>query len=330
MDNVTHSLTGLALARAGLDRFSPRATLLLLLSANAPDCDIVALARGQLAYLEAHRGYTHSLLLLPVLALVCVVVTAAVYREKLPWARAWVLCLIGLSSHLLLDWTNTYGIRPFLPFSSRWFHLDWNSLYDWSILIALGIALLWPLLSRLVSGEIGERSGAGRGIARCALAFVVLFDATRATLHGRAIEKLESRLYDGEPPVSVAALPLALNPFRWNGIVETSGDYRAMPVDAGGALEMEHAVIFYKPPLTDALRNVEREEAFRFFLYFARFPVWSQEPVVWKNMEARRFELADLRFGAPGVGSFHCGAIVDRAGRVVESWFTYGSGRDNR
>ena len=327
MDNVTHSLTGLALARAGLDRFSPRATLLLLLSVNAPDCDIVALARGQLAYLEAHRGYTHSLLFLPVLALVCVLVTAAVYREKLPWARAWVLCVIGLSSHLLLDWTNTYGIRPFLPFSSRWFHLDWNSLYDWSILTALGIALLWPLLSRLVSGEIGERSGAGRGIARCALVFVVLFDAARATLHERAIEKLESRLYDGEPPVSVAALPMTFSPFRWNGIVETAGAYRAMPVDAGGALEMENAATFYKPPLTHALRNVGREEAFRFFLYFARFPVWSQEPVVWKNMEARRFELADLRFGAPGIGSFHCVAIVDRAGRVVESWFTYGPSR---
>jgi inner membrane protein len=287
----------------------------------------VALARGQLAYLEAHRGYTHSLLFLPFLALVCVLVTAAVYREKLPWARAWVLGVIGLSSHLLLDWTNTYGIRPFLPFSSRWFHLDWNSLYDWSILTALGIALLWPLLSRLVSGEIGERSGAGRGIARCALVFVVLFDAARATLHERAIENLESRLYDGEPPVSVAALPLALNPFRWNGIVETSGDYRAMPVDAGGALEMEHAVIFYKPPLTDALRNVEREATFRFFLYFARFPVWSEQPVDWKEMEARRFEVADLRFGAPGVGSFHCVAIVDKAGRVVESWFMYGNRR---
>ncbi|HEY3458177.1 MAG TPA: metal-dependent hydrolase [Bryobacteraceae bacterium] len=327
MDNVTHSLTGLALARAGLDRFSPRATLLLLLSVNAPDCDIVALARGQLAYLEAHRGYTHSLLFLPILALVCVLVTAAVYREKLPWARAYVLCVIGLSSHLLLDWTNSYGIRPFLPFSSRWFHLDWNSLYDWSILIALGIALLWPLFSRLVSGEIGERSGAGRGIARCALAFVVLFDAARATLHERAIEKLESRLYDGEPPVSVAALPMAFSPFRWNGIVETAGAYRAMPVDAGGALVTENATTFYKPPVTDALRNVEREEAFRFFLYFARFPVWSQEPVVWKQREARRFELADLRFGAPGVGSFHCVAIVDRGGRVLESWFTYGRGR---
>jgi inner membrane protein len=328
MDNVTHSLTGLALARAGLDRFCPRATLLLLLSSNAPDCDILALTRGQLAYLEAHRGYTHSVLLLPVMAVVCVLVTAALYREKLPWGRAWLLCVIGLSSHLLLDVTNSYGVRLLIPFSSRWFHLDLNGLYDWSILIVLAIAVLWPLLSRLVSGEIGAQPRAGRGIARCALVFLVLFDAGRATLHQRAIAKLESRLYDGEPPVSVAALPLTLNPFRWNGVVETAGAYRAMPVDTEGALETENAAIFYKPPLTNTLRNVQREEPFHFFLYFARFPVWSQQPVIWKESERRRIELADLRFGSPGAGSFHCIAIVDAAGRVLESWFTYGDGQN--
>src|SRR3954454_13289676 len=164
MDNVTHSLTGLALARAGLDRCCPRATLLLLLSANAPDCDILSLTQGQLAYLEAHRGYTHSLLLAPVMALVCVVVTAALYREKLPWLKAWLVCLIGLSSHLLLDLTNSYGIRLLIPFSSRWFHFDLNALYDWNILVVLAIAALWPLFSRLVSGEIGDRPRAGRGI----------------------------------------------------------------------------------------------------------------------------------------------------------------------
>jgi inner membrane protein len=329
MDNVTHSLTGLALARAGLDRLCPRAILLLLLSANAPDCDIVMLARGQLPYFEAHRGYTHSLLLLPVMALVCVLVTAGLYREKLPWGRAWLVCGFGLSSHLLLDWTNSYGIRPFIPFSSRWFHLDWNGLYDWSILVMLAVASVWPLLSRLVSGEIGDRPRAGRGIARFGLIFLVLFDAARATLHDRAVEKLESRLYDGEPPVSVAALPLSLSPFRWKGVVETAGAYRAMPVDTGSVLEPENAAIFYKPQWTNTLRNVQREEAFRFFLYFARFPVWSQQTVIWKESEARRIELADLRFGSPGVGSFHCVAIADAAGRVLESWFTYSDGRSS-
>lgn len=327
MDNVTHSLTGFALARAGLDRWCPRATLLLLLSANAPDCDIVALTRGQLAYMEVHRGYTHSLLLLPVMALVSVLVTAALYREKLPWLKAWLVCLIGVGSHLALDWTNSYGIRPLIPFSSRWFHLDLNALYDWTILVALAIAALWPLFSRLVSGEIGSRTPAGRGIARFALLLLVLFDGARATLHARAVEQLESRLYDDLPPVSVAALPLTFNPFRWNGIVETASAYRTMPVDTFDPLDAENAAIYYKPPMTDALENARREEPFRYFLYFARFPVWSQQPVIWKEAERRRIELTDLRFGSPGRGSFHCIAIEDAAGRVLESWFTYSDGR---
>jgi inner membrane protein len=327
MDNVTHSLTGLALARSGLDRWCPRATLLLLLSANAPDCDILGLARGQFVYLEEHRGYTHSLLMLPAMALLCVLITAALYREKLPWIKAWFVCSIGLSSHLLLDSTNSYGIRLFLPFSSRWSHFDLNALYDWIILLMLAIAALWPLFSRLVSGEIGERPRAGRGIARFALIFLVLFDAARATLHERAVEKLESRLYDGLPAVSVAALPLSLNPFRWDGIVETAGAYRVMQVDTGSPLETENAAVFYKPPPTKALANVQREEPFRYFLYFARFPVWSQQPVIWNEAESRRIELTDLRFGSPGAGNFHCVAIEDAAGRVLESWFTYGDGR---
>jgi len=323
MDNVTHSLTGFALARAGLDRWCPRATLLLLLSANAPDADILALARGPLAYMEAHRGYTHSLLLLPIMALACVLVTAALYREKLPWFRAWLVCLIGLSSHLLLDWTNSYGVRPFIPFSSRWFALDINALCDWTILAVLAVAALWPLFSRLVSGEIGDRSRTGRGIARFALVFFVLFDGARYTLHERAIDKLESRLYEDMPPVSVAAVPLALTPFRWNGIVETARAYRTLPVDVLNPLDTENAAIYYKPPLTSALENAQREELFRYFLYFARFPVWSQQPVIWKDVERRRIELTDLRFGSPGRGVFHCVAIEDAEGRVLETFFMY-------
>ena len=42
---LTHSLTGLALSRAGLDRLCPRAAWLLILSANVPDSDIVVAPR---------------------------------------------------------------------------------------------------------------------------------------------------------------------------------------------------------------------------------------------------------------------------------------------
>ncbi|MBM3775688.1 MAG: metal-dependent hydrolase, partial [Acidobacteria bacterium] len=80
MDNLTHSLTGLLLARAGLDRLTPRAHWVLLAAANAPDLDVVSAASGALAYLQYHRHGTHSLALLPLMALLGPVVVRVVSR----------------------------------------------------------------------------------------------------------------------------------------------------------------------------------------------------------------------------------------------------------
>ena len=331
MDNVTHSLTGLALARAGLNRFCPRATLLLILSSNAPDSDIVAAFRGSLRYLEVHRGYSHSLLCLPLMAVLPVLVVAGVYRERLPWARAWALCCIGVAGHLLLDWTNSYGVRLLLPFSSSWFHSDLNSLYDGSMMAVLVFAALWPALARLVSREIGDRAGQagyGRGTARFALTFLVVFDGGRAVLHQRAIAELQARLYDGMPPLDTAALPNPFNPFRWMGVVESSRSYRLLDVNTLADLDPEGARIFYKPTQGPALESAEATAPFRYFLYFARFPVWSEEPVTLDNGVGTRLDVSDLRFGAPGVGSFHCIALENSSNEVLDSRFTYGSGSD--
>lgn len=326
MDNITHSLTGLALSRAGLNRFCPRALLLLVLSANAPDIDILALASNPFRYFEVHRGYSHSLLGLPFMAALSVLVTAVVYRQGLPWLKAWLICCAGVGSHLLLDWTNSYGIRLLLPFSSRWFHLDINSLYDGWILAILVFGAIWPYFSRLVSGEIGSRAPSGKGTAIFALCFFVLFDCARAILHAGAIGELQARVYDGAPPVEAAALPEPMTPLRWTGIVETTRDYRRMTVDVSAQLQPQNAEIFYKPALTPSLQRAEAAEPFRFFLYFARFPVWSQETVPLASGSGARLDLTDLRFGAPGRGSFHCIALENAQSRVLGTWLTFGPG----
>lgn len=320
MDNLTHSLTGLALARAGLDRFCPRATLLLLISANIPDIDVVALAGSPLRYFEIHRGYTHSLIGLPVMALLSVLITAAIYRQKLPWLRAWLLCVAGVASHLLLDWTNDYGVRLLLPFSSRWFFLDLNSLTDFVILTVLALAALWPLLSRLVSSEIGERARrpAGRRMAIFALVFFALLDTGRAILHTRAVGQLDSRLYEQTAPVLVAALPNAVNPFEWWGVVESPSTYRAMPVNTLGEIDPAAARVFYKPAPNPAIEAARKTPAFRYFLYFARFPIWSVEPVSTDKWEGEKIELSDLR-----LGSFRCVAEVNREDKVVRSYLAF-------
>src|SRR5262245_29206480 len=61
MDNIAHTLAGLALARAGLGRKTRLAGAALVLGSNLPDADLIALARGRLAFIDAHRGISHSL-----------------------------------------------------------------------------------------------------------------------------------------------------------------------------------------------------------------------------------------------------------------------------
>ena len=63
MDNLTHSLVGLTAAKAGLERLSPWATTVCVISANAADADFVSLFFGdRWTLLQHHRGITHSII----------------------------------------------------------------------------------------------------------------------------------------------------------------------------------------------------------------------------------------------------------------------------
>jgi hypothetical protein len=206
--------------------------------------------------------------------------------------------------------------------------LDLNSLFDGWILAALLFAVLWPLLARLVSSEIGERAQPGRGTALFALAFFVLFDFARAVLHQRAIAQLDSRLYEDAPPLRTAALPEPFTPLRWTGVVEAAGTYRLYTVNTVGDLKAQAPNIFYKQPPRQSIENAKRTQPFRYFLYFARFPVWSEASAFVDGNPGTRIDLTDLRFGTPWAGSFHCIAVENSRKEVLRSWFTYGSGSD--
>jgi hypothetical protein len=216
-----------------------------------------------------------------------------------------------------------------MPFSADWFHLDINSLTDGPILVALGLAAVWPWLSGLVSGEIGEaKKSTGQGLAMTALLLCVGFDACRYYLHRRAVTQLESRLYSAAPPLQVAALPTPLNPFLWRGIVETKKTFLEFNLNTISLLNTESAQSFFRIPMSEPLAHAQRTPPFAYFLYFARFPVWSVQSVALKAGTGKRIELTDLRFGAPGQGDFHCVAVESPSGEVLGSWFTFGSGAD--
>jgi inner membrane protein len=153
VDPVTHSLTGAVLSKAGLNRTTPLATATLVLAANAPDIDVLVASQGGFASLAHRRGLTHgplALLLFPV------VVTAGVLLYDRLWRRrradvapalpvsVLALAVLGVLTHPLLDWMNTYGIRLLMPFSERWFYGDALFIIDpwiWLVLATPVVAL---------------------------------------------------------------------------------------------------------------------------------------------------------------------------------------------
>lgn len=328
MDNLTHTLVGLALSRAGLNRHSPRASWTLALAANAPDVDVLAALAGPAAYLDAHRHLTHSLALVPVMALLAPAVLRAAWRKPLDWKACYWLSAAGVLSHLLLDWLNLYGIRLLLPFSGTWLRLDLTPVVDPWMLAVLVLASAGPPLSRLVGSEIGEKRGdrrAGRSLARFALAFLVLYTGGRAVLHARAIELLESHLYRGEPPRRTAALPDPINPFRWRGLVDAGGFYSVHAIDLNGRFDPLAGQIFSKESGGDAVRRAAETLPFRSFLRFNQYPVWSIE--AGGGHGEVKVRLVDLRFGTPRAPGFTATATVAPDGRVSGAAFSFGTPR---
>jgi inner membrane protein len=321
MDNVTHSLTGLMLSQAGLNRFYPQATLLLILSANIPDIDFVAIARGPLFYFEQHRGITHSIAAAPVMALVAVLVTCAVARRMRGWVVAWGIALIGVASHLLLDWTNVYGIRLLYPFSSQWFHLDLINLFDLLVWAALLLGWLAPMVGKLVSGEIGAKPGSGRGLAIFALSFFLVYDFGRFLSHQRAIEILNSRVYGDGPPIRSAAFPDAgVSPLEWQGWIERPQFVMHLPVNVMKEFDPTAGKTIFKAPPSPAIDAARRATPVTVFLRFAQYPLWSVTSV--DNPEgARDVEVTDWRF------PFGAQALVDSSDRVISSSFHIGAAR---
>jgi inner membrane protein len=317
----------LFLGRAGLNRFSQQAPWILVLAANAPDIDIVTLAGGQLNYLNYHRHLTHSLAAWPLVALLPVLAVRLFTRKPFQWAGAYAISLAAVASHLLLDYTNAYGVRFLLPFSSRWFRLDTTGVVDlwiWAVLLA-GLAA--PALTRLVNAEIGARTkSAGRGSAIFALLFLALYNSGRSVLHARAVATLDSRMYAGMAPLRAAALPGPANPLAWRGLIETRDFYSVQDFSLLQEFDPSRGTIFYKSEPSQSINSANNSPEFRDFFKFAQFPLERIVPLADPDGATHvqaRVQAIDMRFGTPSQPGFAVTADIDDHLQVIRAWFRF-------
>jgi membrane-bound metal-dependent hydrolase YbcI (DUF457 family) len=271
LDNLTHTLVGATLARTPLARAGRGTTAALLLSSNAPDIDIVAVAGGATKYLEWHRGPTHGPLGLIALSLVSAAIvwtgrrfydarrSDAIDREPstgrdaamqdASFAMLVGVSMIGVLLHVLMDLPTSYGTRLLSPFSWRWYAYDWMPIID------------IYLLMELVAALFGRTTHAQRR-AKAAIVLVLMAAnyGLRAASHYQALD-VAPRLFgptlpelcDPPPPaprieswpattpspaapgrrclVELAAMPTFSSPFRWRIIARMSNAYEIHDID---------------------------------------------------------------------------------------------------
>jgi inner membrane protein len=314
LDNLTHTLTAVALSQTGLNRKTRFATLTVIAGALLPDIDIVTWADSTATYLKYHRGITHSFLGVAVLG---VLTGLAVYYggRRMRSARAgtnadgrWLVAcgLVGTGSHLLLDFTNAYGVRLFLPFSGRWYAWDIMFILDPLLLFLLIVGLGFPALLRLISEEVGAGRPAYRAGAIFALCAMAVLWGLRDFSHRRVVTLLDSHLYGQENPRRLGAYPSPVNPLAWTGVVETDSAFHVLAVSAlDDRADPGEARVFPKPDPTPALEAAMRTRTGAIFLDFAAFP-WGNARESGDGFEV---SLRDLRFFS---------ATSDRRGFVID------------
>jgi inner membrane protein len=245
---------------------------------------------------------------------------------KLPirWGLLYFYALIGSLSHILLDFTNSYGVRPLAPFNWHWYGWDIVSILEPTITVPLLLAVVAPWFFGLISGEVGARREQfpGRKSAIAALIIMVLIWWVRDYNHRRAVTLLQAEIYNGEEPKRLMAGPYAVNPFKWLGVVETQDFYQSMNVNTkDGELDPEHrAIVRYKPAETPFSLAAKKSPLGRVYLDWARFPYTETELRDEREGGGATVTLRDLRYMYPDTRISLLGASVeiDRKLRVVE------------
>jgi inner membrane protein len=347
LEPVTHFLTGACMGRAGLNRKTALATLTLTLAAEAPDLDVLGRFGGRAFAFAHHRGFTHSFLGVPLDALVVVAFVYLIWRLRgrklkdpnLPprWGLLFVYaCLAGLS-HLLLDFTNNYGVRPFWPFSEKWYSWDIVFIFEPVIFVFLVLGLVVPALFALIDKEIGarQRGPRGRVAATLALVGVVLLWGFRDYEHRRAVSALEARTYNGMDPIRASAYPQWINPFRWYGVLETPAFFALAPVDSlapevdpEGRLEIR-----YKAEETPITLAAKKSYLGRVYLDWAKYPVTETEKVespqpgyIVRFQDLRFVQIPNAIGGGRGRRVLGAAVLLDKDLQVVGD--VYGEGKN--
>jgi inner membrane protein len=222
MDPLTHALSGALLARATTPPQSQqhalpvRTRVIAGFSAAAfPDLDLALRLIDTLTYLNWHQGPTHSLVLLPVWALLLSHLFSRLTQQHYSWQMFYLPVCLGIAIHIAGDLITAYGLMLFVPFSTQRFSLPLAFVIDpWFSLI-----IITGLLSSLIFPQ-------RKVMAIGALVGLIGYVGFLWTLHEQAVKiGTDYAKSQAITPTAINVLPQPLSPFNWTIIIHQRDTY---------------------------------------------------------------------------------------------------------
>lgn len=226
MDPITQGVVGAALAQTSSEtKTLAKAGVIGALAGMAPDLDVfIRSSTDPLLVLEFHRQFTHSLLFIPIGALLCALVFHLLLskRWQLSFKSIYLWSLLGFATHGMLDGCTSYGTLLLWPITDHRFAWDIISVID--PLFSLPLLALVVLAAKLKSRRY-LWAAISWGVFYLGLAF---FQHERALDMGR--ELAEER---GHQPLRLEAKPSFGNIVVWKLVYETQQQFYVDAVKPG-------------------------------------------------------------------------------------------------
>ena len=181
----------------------------------APDLDIfIRSASDPLLKLEYHRQFTHSLIFIPIGALIVTFFSRLLFKKYLSWGETYFFSFLGLATHGLLDACTSYGTQLLWPFTNE--RISWNyiSVVDLFLTIPVILAIIFAIIMK------------NKYITLFGIVYILVYltfgayQENRAQFVGKSIANLR-----GHESKDLTAKPSLGNLFLWKTIYEDDGFY---------------------------------------------------------------------------------------------------------
>ena len=225
MDPLSQATLGAAAAQSLIKKSDlARIALIGALAGMAPDLDVlIQSSTDPLLQLEYHRQFTHSLIFIPVGALLCAIAFWPFMRRHMSFRAIWLTALAGYATHALLDACTTYGTLLLWPFSDA--RIAWNTISVIDPVFTL------PLLGFVIAAGVKK----SQFIGRLGMAWVALYLSIGVIQEERAMAAGEALAADrGHAPAVVSAKPSFGNLLLWKTVYEYDDHFWVDAVRAGG------------------------------------------------------------------------------------------------